>query len=150
MNNIINEQYNPYDQSMEVTCDFDGYYNKLTYNGREIADIAKSTFVVTYDVEPEYRRYGIKSIYVTGIKGPEEIEVEIATDKKPEERNEDDFDDYIEDYLTLKLDWGNMLNVYENEMLGYFGVAPDASITLESDDAGGLRVKSINIEARNF
>jgi len=149
MGHIINEQNRSlYDmmyedkRKIEVTCDFD--YHGLRYKGGEINDILKSNFVVTYVVEPEWRSYGISSIYVYNISGPEEIEVEI------EYYTDETSDDHVEEYITLKLDWENMINIEESDTLGYIGVSPDITITLENDNEGGLIVKSINVDVRKL
>ena len=152
VNKLINEQARSWHdlihddgrQHVEVECDFDYYH--LTYKGGQIDDILKNKLNISFLVEPEWRSYGIKSISVYDIRGPEEIELEIAY--YPANSGRDD--DSVEEGFNLKLDWDNMLQTEDDETLGWFGVSNEMSIELANDGQGGLVAKSINIGVHGF
>lgn len=141
MTNVINEKYPDEDQFYEqVTCDFS--YHGAKFKGGEINDILKPQFTITYNIDVDYRSYGIKEISVYNIQGPNEIEAEI-------QYYPPDSDDYVEDILKLRLNWDNMVVTNEDQNMGYIGVHQDIEIELINDEQGNLVAKSIIVTLNN-
>ncbi|OQC44327.1 MAG: hypothetical protein BWX59_01986 [Bacteroidetes bacterium ADurb.Bin028] len=144
MDNIIKEQtINDRTNLVYATGDF-GYIG-TTFKGGEIADISKINFELSYIVDIEWRKYGIKGIYVTNIKGPSHIELEISYYPA----NDPD-GDFIEENITIPIDWNSQVITNETDDLGYFGVDSDIEINLTNDNNGNIIVKNIEINVQNF
>jgi hypothetical protein len=140
---VIGEKYPDSDRfHIMVNCDF--LYHGVTYKGGEIASIGQIQFPVTYDVDVEYRSYGVKGISVYNIQGPQAIDVEI--DYYPPGGS----DDYIEDMFKLELDWDELVVTSQNTSLGYFGVDQDLVIILSNDEQGNIIAKSIEVYTNNL
>lgn len=144
MDHIINEQSrNDERNSIFATCDF-GYHG-VTYKGGEIADISKVNFTLSYIVDIEWREYGIKGIYVGGFNGPSHIELEISYYPA----NDPD-GDFIDETITIPIDWQSQVVTNNDNELGYFGIDQDIEIILTNDQEGNVIVKSIEINVQNF
>jgi hypothetical protein len=130
-------------------CDFS--HHRVTFKGKEIIDVSLGwKFKIEYRVEPEYRKYGIKTISVYGIRGPKEIDVNIeyyGRQSDPESLNNDS---EVEETIKLPLNWDEMVIEHNDESLPYFGVDDEVDIELANDAQGNLIVKAINIDVRNF
>lgn len=145
MKKVINERYLDDERNhMTVNCDF-GYHG-VTYKGGEIDDIGKIAFDVSYEIDMEWRSYGIKGISVGQFQGPKYVELEITYFPAGTNPN----DDSIEEIITLPLDWTNLVNTNNNEELGYFGMDDDLDIILANDQQGNIIVKSIEVNMRGF
>jgi len=146
---LINEQSRSWrdllndDGRMHVEVDCSFYYHRATFKGGEIDSVSNNKMSVSFLLEPEWRSYGIKSISVYDIKGPEAVElwIEYFVEGK-EDPEETTFD--------LKLDWENMLQTEDDESLGWFGISDDIEIELGNDPQGGLIATSINVGIRGF
>lgn len=144
MGHIINEQsVNDHKNSIFATCDF-GYHG-VTYKGGEIADISKVNFELSYIVDIEWRKYGIKGIYVGGFNGPSHIELEISYYP-----TNDPNADFIEDTVIIPIDWQSQVVTNNNDNIGYFGIDQDIDIILDNDQEGNIIVKTIEINVQNF
>lgn len=153
INKIINEQtqFDPNIHSVEIKkCEFN--YNNVIYKGKEINDIALSyRFNIQYRVEPEYRKYGIKTISVYAINGPSEIDVDIDYyGRTPDPENLSD-DGEVQETIKFPIDWDKMVIIKEDESLPYFGVNDqDVEIELNNDQEGNLVIKNIILYVKNF
>jgi hypothetical protein len=142
---VIGEKYPDSDRfHIMVNCDF--LYHGVTYKGGEIASIGQIQFPVTYNVDVEFRSYGIKGISVYNIQGPKTIDLEI--DYYPPDRLDNHIDDM--DLFKLQLDWDKLLTSTQNDTLGYFGVDEDLGIILSNDDQGNVIAKSIEVYTNNL
>ena len=66
------------DNRYEMKCELDFIYSSgLTFKGQEIEDIENLEYTVSYLIDSEHRSWGIKSISVYDVQGPEELELYI-------------------------------------------------------------------------
>jgi len=139
---IISERY-PMDDKFQADVECDFLYHGVKFKGNDITDISRIQFPITFDIDVAYRSFGINGISIYDLQGPEEIEAEITY-------NTPGSDEYMEDLLTLRLDWNNMVNANVDERLGYFGIGQDIEIELTNDDQGNVIVGSINLNINGF
>lgn len=114
----------------------------VKYNNQEINDISPIEYAVFYDMDVEYRNYGIKSIYVTAITGSKTIETEI-------EYYDPQTDETKNDLINIELNWDNIIEE-KDETLGWFGVGDEIEIELKNDEMGKLIVDKIKVPVRTF
>jgi hypothetical protein len=117
------------------------YYSGVKYKGFEINHIECADTTLLFSIDQEHRSWGIKNIYIYGIRGEEKLELEI--DYFPNDN--DDLEQSVET-ITVDLNWDN-LEVNNSEGSGVVTVGDDIEITLENDSEGNIIVKSMEIEA---
>ena len=116
------------------------YYSGVKYKGFEINHIECADTTLLFSIDQEHRSWGIKNIYIYGIRGEEKLELEI--DYFPNDN--DDLEQSVET-ITVDLNWDN-LEVNNSEGSGVVTVGDDIEITLENDSEGNIIVKSMEIE----
>ena len=115
-----------------VTVDVETYGVKV--NGEDIDWASCADMRLTYDIHIEFATWGVDSIYLTNIKGPSEIEIEI-TPQTDEQR-----DDV---YLNLPYDWENV--TIEEEKGSSITVGHEITIKLKNDESGKIVIESITV-----
>lgn len=126
----MNERY-------EQKCKIDfNYGSDVKYKGREIEDIGYGLeYTLSFIIDQEHRSWGIKTISVYDVQGPEELDVEVVF------YNEGS-DDPVDEYIVIKVDWDQVK--YENEdVRGMIGIDEDVQIELGNDSEGNIIVNEI-------
>ena len=116
------------------------YYNDVKYKGFEINHIECADMTLLFSIDQDHRSWGIKDIYIYGIQGEENLELEI--DYFP--NDDDDLEQSVET-IMVDLNWDN-LEVNKREGEGVVTVGDDIEITLGNDSEGNIIVKSMEIE----
>lgn len=134
---LINESsYLSTNDEFNIECEVNLNYYNATYKQGEINDIITSNIQLTHNIDMDVRSYGITDIFVTNLKGPSEIELEIYY------YGENDED--LEDVITVPLNWENV-EMQKDEDLGYIGISNNIQIDIENDENGDLFVANIII-----
>ena len=132
----LNESLN--NERYEMKCEIDfNYRSDLMYKGQEIEDIENLEYNVNYLIESEHRSWGIKSISVYDVQGPEELELYIQY--YPEGS-----DDITEVTVPLKIDW-DAADYDQQDPRGMIGIDENIEIELVNDSDGNIVAQSINI-----
>jgi hypothetical protein len=136
---VIKESHSP---KFEERIKFDVDYYDLIYKGKKIDWVEKPEFDVTFLIDMEYRRYGIKSISVYGFSGPDSIELEITSE----------IDDADPETIVLPLRWNddNFVQTEEGSEMGWIGVDNEAVISLANDANGNLYVDFITFTIKDI
>ena len=127
------------DNRYEMNCKIDFNYGGLKFKGNEIEDISKPEIRVTYLIDVEHRSWGITSISLYDIQGPEEIELEI--DYYPEG---DEMSDYVTETITVKLPWDG-IDTDKDDSASFIGLDEDIEIDLENDSEGNIVVTGMSV-----
>jgi hypothetical protein len=114
------------------------YSGNSLYKGSEINDIISADIKVTFAIEIEGREWGIKDVSLYGIRGPQEIEMEI--EYVDEETNR-----LSEDVVMLNLDW-DKLKTDTIEGSGMISVGDELNIDLVNDENGNLVIESMTMD----
>lgn len=141
--NVINENLYGDKFGTKVYCTF--HYYDLKYKGNVVEDILPIELHLTFDIDIEYRRMGIKGITVYNIDGPKTIEAEIEFYPN----SEDDYN-LSSEIVELEVNWGEEVNSSNDESLVYFGVSPDVEIELSNDNEGNVVIKEVKVLVRNL
>ena len=131
----INEAIN--DNRYEKKCEFDfNYGSDVKYKGHQIDDIGYGLeYTLSYIIDQEHRSWGIKSISIYDVQGPEELDVEV-------EFYNEDIDDSADEYIVIKVDWDQVK--YENEYVrGDITIDDKVQIELGNDSEGNIIVNEI-------
>lgn len=104
----------------------------------EINDIISTNTRVSFDIDVEYKSWGIKGISLYNIQGPETIEAEI------EFYGEND-DDIRTTTIPVKLDWENALKVETESGTGLVTIDNDVEITLAGNSDTGFYAREIQL-----
>ena len=134
---IINEAYG--DDRYEMKCKIDfNYASDLKFNGQEIEDIGYGLeYTLSFRIDQEHRNWGIKSISVYDVQGPEELDVEVVFYPEGSE-------DPKEEYITIKVDWDST-NYEREQSSGSVGIDQDVEMELVNDSEGNIVVKEIGV-----
>lgn len=108
----------------------------------EINDIISTNTRVSFDIDVEYKSWGIKGISLYNIQGPEAIEAEIEF--YGENYNEND-DDLRTATIPVKLDWENVLKVENESGTGLVTIDNDIEITLAGNSETGFYAREIQV-----
>jgi len=143
----LNESDSSYRTEVEVEVNYYG----SSFKGREINTIDTNKIFITFDIEIEYKTWGINGISIWNIQGPSEIQ--LSVEYYGNEIIEDDFENLTED-LMLKLDWDK---IKMDEEIGNGALTVEKiSIELINDPSGGFVVtgkdlmKSGNLMIKEF
>lgn len=131
--NSIQEELNNNRYQRDVSVYVETYDAKI--NGESIDWANCSNFSVNYLIEQEQRSWGIKSISLYDIKGPEEIELTIT----PQVEDSEDVE------ITVPLNWENV----EQETLegeGVVTVGNEITLKLGNNENGDIIVESIHVQ----
>lgn len=116
----------------KVSVDVETYGVKI--NGQDIDWATCPEMRLSYEIHIEYASWGIESIYLTNIKGPSEIEVEITPET----------DDQREDItLNLQYDWDNV--VIEEERGNSIMIGNEIVLRLKNNESGDVVIESITV-----
>ncbi|MDA8940796.1 hypothetical protein N9H34_01535 [bacterium] len=147
----INEGLN--DDRYEMKCKIDfNYASDLKFKGQEIEDIGYGLeYTLSFRIDQEHRSWGIKSMSVYDVQGPEELDVEVkyysSTERDTGSAWGDDTDYgplLKEEYIKLKVDWDS--TDYQNEEpKGMIGIDEDVEMELVNDSEGNIIVKEISV-----
>lgn len=134
---VINETIsNSGDYEME--CDVDLDYYGLKYKGEDIEYVdVLGPLKIKFNIELESRSWGIKSVYVSVVGGPESLPLSLKY--YPE-----DSDDYQEVELELPINWDSV-NEEGEETLGYIGIGQSVDIKLANNDQGDIYIDGITV-----
>jgi len=133
----INEAIN--DNRYEMKCKIDfNYSSDLKFKGQEIEDIGYGLeYTLSFIIDQEHRKHGIKSISVYDVQGPEELDVEVVF--YPEGS-----DDPVDEYIQIKVDWDSTNYEHESPQ-GMIGIDRDVEMELVNDSEGNIIVKEIGV-----
>ena len=109
----------------------------VKFNGMDIEDVIDVKIKVLFDIEEEYRSWGIKDILISNIRGEEQIELEVGY-------YSDNLDDIKYENTILNLDW-ELLETEEIKGKGIVTIDDVLEIELTNDENGNLKVKSMNM-----
>lgn len=110
----------------------------------EINDISSTKMRVSFDIDVEYKSWGIKGINLYNIVGPEAIEAEIEYYGPNFGKN--DFDDDIRTAtISVKLDWENALKVETESGTGNVTMDTDVEIVIAGDSKTGFYASEIQV-----
>lgn len=137
--NTLNEGVeNSYNREVDV----DLYHNNLTFKGKEIDDIsAVGDMDLTFLIEMEGRQWGIKGISVYGIKGDDELELEIRYFDNPEI----DSTDTEYEVIYVPINWDLLEEDYQTGE-GVVTIGDTLQITLKNDENGNIVIDHMNID----
>jgi hypothetical protein len=114
------------------------FYSGISqYKGSDINDIISADIKVTFAIEIEGREWGIKDVSLYGIRGPQEIEMEIEY--------YDDQEELLEDVVMLNLDW-DKLKTDRIDGSGMISVGDELNIYLVNDENGNLVIESMTMD----
>lgn len=122
----------------EIMVDFN--YYRAKYKGLEINDVASIKVRLSFDINIEARSWGIKDISISGIRGPESVDVEISYYN---ENDEEFFDSYV-----IQLNWDSL--VTENVRSGLITIGDVMDVTLGNDVDGRLIVTKMELPIYNL
>lgn len=121
----------------KVRVKIDSY--RATYKGKEIQDVVVNQDVeLSFVIDMEVRSWGVKSVSLYGISGPESINVTV-------EYYINENGDYESEDIDIKLDW-DKLETEDRTGQGIITVGDDLEIELMNDENGDLVVKGMSIE----
>lgn len=121
----------------KVRVKIDSY--RATYKGKEIQDVVVNQDVeLSFVIDMEVRSWGVKSVSLYGISGPESINVTV-------EYYINENGDYESEDIDIKLDW-DKLETEDRTGQGIITVGDDLEIELTNDENGDLVVKGMSIE----
>lgn len=109
----------------------------------EINDINLTKMRVNFNIDVEYRSWGIKNIMLYNIKGPEAIEADV------EYYNQND-DEVKTATITVKLDWENALKIENESGSNIVTIDNDAEIVLGGNNETGFFASEINLIANTL
>ncbi len=127
---IMNERY-------EQKCEIDfNYGSDVKYKGHGIDDIGYGLeYTLSFIIDQEHRSWGIKTISVYDVQGPEELDVEVVF-------YNEDIDDTVDEYITIKVDWDQVKYEHESPQ-GMIGIDDTVQIELGNDSEGNIIVNEI-------
>ena len=127
---IMNERY-------EQKCEIDfNYGSDVKYKGHGIDDIGYGLeYTLSFIIDQEHRSWGIKTISVYDVQGPEELDVEVVF-------YNEDIDDTVDEYITIKVDWDQVKYEHESPQ-GIIGIDDTVQIELGNDSEGNIIVNEI-------
>lgn len=129
VNNIVTEQVrDKYTQLVECNV----YSPGVTYKGQSVDDITMDKITLTFDIDLEYRSYGIKDIVVGNISGPSQLTLQIYN-----ETNDDE--------IEIPFDWSTGNVKKETYQMAYIGIDQSIDIELMNDQNGNVVVKEITV-----
>jgi hypothetical protein len=121
---VINEsEENRYSREINVSM---GTNHEQRFKGMEIDDVnpsLNSKIRVSYDIEQEFKSWGISDISINGIQGPSEINVSV-------QYYPDDSNDYKTEEIVVPLDWENSLEIREHKGKGVVAIGDELEISL--------------------
>lgn len=109
-------------------------YGGITLKGREINDIPPMKATLRYDIDIDFRSWGVKDISLVNISGPEAIEVEVNYYV--------DNDNTNDVTITLNMDWSSAKRETESGM-GMVSIGDEVEVVLANGISGGLVVREI-------
>lgn len=131
---VLNEISDDNRYRMEVKVDFN--YSGLKYQGKEVDYITTPTITLSYLIDIEHRTWGIKSISLYDIQGPDEIDIDVSYFINDEY-------DTDEATVTLKPSWEGIDS--EKESGSFIGLDSEIEIDLENDSEGNIVVSGMGI-----
>ena len=105
----------------------------------EINDISSTNMRVSFDIDVEYKSWGIKGIALYNIQGVESIEAEI------EYYYGESDDDVRTATIPVKLDWENALRVENESGTGLVTIDNEVEITLAGSSETGFYAREIQL-----
>ena len=123
----VDERYN-----REIAAKFYGN----TYKGYDINDIPETKMRILFDIDMDYRSWGIKDISLGNISGPSEVEVEVNYYL--------DNDNTEDAYVTIPLDWSKLITEKDsgNRIIT---VGDEIEIYLMQNEEGNLVVERMEM-----
>lgn len=110
----------------------------------EINDINSTNTRLSFDIDVEYKSWGIKGISLYNIQGPETIEAEI--EYYGEDYGKNDYDDDLRTAtVPVKLDWENALRVETESGSGQVTIDNEIEITLAGNTETGFYAREIQV-----
>ena len=130
------------DYKFEETVKFDVDYYGVKFKGQDIDWVVAPEVNITFNIDLDYRRYGIKSVSVYNFRGPDSIELEITPQTEDGE----------EETVVLPLRWNDseFVQTEESDHIGYIGVDNDASLKLANDSNGNLFVEFVSFNVKEI
>ena len=84
------------------------FYYGLSFNEYEINEVTCDDITITYNIDMEVREFGIKSISIYNIKGPEKLPLNVSY-YISKVNNEGALDDELkEEVIEINLNWDNV------------------------------------------
>ena len=122
----------------------DIFHYDVKWDNEDIEDITCTDTKLTYLIDMEIRDYGVKSISLYNIKGPDEIEMTVSYYISAVDVHGSLEDDIRETIVMVQLDW-NKAKIEKETELGAITVN-DVTIELTNDNTGKIIAKEINVK----
>ena len=133
-NQLLKEDLdNRYRKTVEV--DMDNY--GITFKGKEVDYIVAPQIELNFLIDQEHRSWGVKSISLYGIKGPDSIDIDISY-----YINEDDSET---ETITIPLNW-DLLDTDDRDGEGVITIGDSLQIRLRNDENGNLILRDMSID----
>lgn len=124
-----------YEREVEVKV----YTYNSTYKGKEIIDVrAYQNIDLSFVIDMEARSWGVKSVSLYGIRGPESITMTVDYYTNEE-------GDYESEDIDVKIDW-DKLETDDRTGEGVITIGHELEIDLMNDENGDLVVRGMSIE----
>ena len=115
----------------------------------DINDIISTKMRVSFDIDVEYKSWGINGVNLNNIVGHEAIEAEIEYYGPNFGKN--DFDDDIRtETISVKLDWKKALKVETESGTGEVTMGTDVEIVIAGNSETGFYASEIQVVTRTL
>lgn len=137
---IIEGSDSNYESEVEVKVYI---YRVSTYKGKEISDVRPyQNIKLSFVIDMEVRSWGVKSVSLYGIRGPESIKMTVDYYINEE-------GDYESEDIDVKLDW-DKLETDDKSGQGIITIGNELEIELMNDENGNLVLRDMSIETYNL
>ena len=84
------------------------FYHGLSFNEYEINDVTCDDIILTYNIDMEVREFGIKSISIYNIKGPNKLPLNVSYYISKVNNSGQLDDDLKEEIVEIDINWENI------------------------------------------
>jgi hypothetical protein len=134
----LKENSNSFNSKYKVGVNLYFYYSNknLKFNGLPVENIPDIESSVSFDIDLDYKSWGIKIGGVNNIKGADSIDIEIETN-----------DQIVHNY-TLNINWEEKVKIDSNnlENAKIITINEDVNVYLINDNEGNIVVDYIDVE----
>ncbi len=124
------------------TIKFDVEDYGVKFKGQDIDWVVAPEVNITFDIDLDYRRYGIKSVSVYNFRGPDSIELDITP------QTEDGETETV--VLPLRWDDAEFVQTEESDHISYIGVDNEAVLKLANDANGNIFVEFVSFSIKEI
>ena len=141
--NNLNEDNSDLDNKYKIECEVEIENYGLVFRGKQIDDVSSPKITMTYNIDMEFRSYGIKDISPYNPQGPSELELEVIY------YEDEEMDIQNEETVTIPLNWDDVI-VEEIDNISYVGFDNMVTVRLKSDEQGGITSESITVYKKSI